>query len=796
MRKIYIFCCCCLFGLAAVAQATDLSDETLSIIRSASSSLSLESGATSSGIKYAATYFISGEDAISYGLKSIKFSCPEGEKLHNGKCEKVCNESNFPFAKEPDNRGCVISKCESVLGNRYACNECKEGYESNAITGLCDAVDVSGYPVNKRDVNPNAGTTECIKSGEETMCRYVNCNTDNGWILEHGQCLPVKCNERLEKMPANCKDLRACISAGKTYYACKDAETSANDETGAATNDGTDATTNDGVLDASASDVKEGGETETSNVGDENAATSNAQTQGTDSTSSPSEETQQPSEATQPKAPLVKVSCKLGDIYYSDNTCSAEREEGKTPIGIVFNERDGLVVELGTSEGSWGPYTNEYIEGVGIKLTTADFNDTSMYTCPIQNFKGVTLKCDAIYKRILEDRNGHLYTRNTVAHGLSTKAEYPATMLCYNKTLDNQGWYLPSYSETGEWVHDNYDIINNASEKAGGDRFKYETSEKYDGTYMNSSPRVSDTPYGKSVYINTISPRRPTNALRSENLWSRTVATFGYMTEGYVRCVFSYKDHNCRADGFDGYDIAQKKCVTCTGKDTFNISAGQCMDCTGYNLNSCPEGVLCDQCKTTNSIKYKSVNCLTGYHLKGDTCEEDCLLDEYELDACPSGGECESKTCNNVTKYKLTDCRGGLWNYYGERCCTPFSEHPEKKPTCDRHEKDYVSTAVDDCGNEYYYCEGYLPYEAGTINESRCVHTPDGYYVETKVGRSWHYDLGTAYSTLEECDAAKPELGTVITDYHYYQYNDDVGYYYNSADLEHSSVFGTSIYGR
>ena len=222
MNKVYLLCSsCCLFGLTAAAQASGSLNNVdfASVLQSGS--ISLKSDLSSSGIKYAATYFISNKEDISYGVKNIKFTCPQGKEWFKGKCEDKCDQTRYPLS-DNSHLGCIYDVCESVWGNFYNCASCKEGYESNALTGLCDAVDATGYPVNKRDVNPDAGTTECIKSGEETMCRYTHCN--DGWNLDNGVCVENDCNRSkypLSSAPdINCTEPRTCQSGKDFYFNC------------------------------------------------------------------------------------------------------------------------------------------------------------------------------------------------------------------------------------------------------------------------------------------------------------------------------------------------------------------------------------------------------------------------------------------------------------------------------------------------------------------------------------------------------------------------------------------------
>lgn len=57
-------------------------------------------------------------------------------------------------------------------------------------------------------------------------------------------------------------------------------------------------------------------------------------------------------------AEIVKdIECEVGDIYYADDTCSAEVVDGKTPIGVVYDTKFKLVLGLDTPPAELGGLT-------------------------------------------------------------------------------------------------------------------------------------------------------------------------------------------------------------------------------------------------------------------------------------------------------------------------------------------------------------------------------------------------------------------------------------------------------
>ena len=109
--------------------------------------------------------------------------------------------------------------------------------------------------------------------------------------------------------------------------------------------------------------------------------------------------------------------CKVGSIYYSDDTCSDTRINSKTPIGVVFDAVNRLVVSLDETFGVWRVYSTDEID---TPLTN--------YTDPVS---------------AKEDFHGKSNTDTLVSLG----TEYQAANNCHNKTTGGKTWYLPAYGE-------------------------------------------------------------------------------------------------------------------------------------------------------------------------------------------------------------------------------------------------------------------------------------------------------------------------------------------------------------
>ncbi len=133
--------------------------------------------------------------------------------------------------------------------------------------------------------------------------------------------------------------------------------------------------------------------------------------------------------------------CNVGDIFYSDKTCSADVVSGKTPIGVVFDaeNRKAIALEGSPSIMEW---STGYIDIPGI---------TNTY-----------------YNEAKQDFNGKANTAAIKAYD-SSLSNYPAAKYVYEykTTGTNAGdWYLPALGELNT-IYSNKDYINNALSLVG-----------------------------------------------------------------------------------------------------------------------------------------------------------------------------------------------------------------------------------------------------------------------------------------------------------------------------------------
>ncbi|MBR1605978.1 MAG: hypothetical protein IJ660_07745, partial [Alphaproteobacteria bacterium] len=141
------------------------------------------------------------------------------------------------------------------------------------------------------------------------------------------------------------------------------------------------------------------------------------------------------------------LNCHIGDIYYSDDTCSPDVISGKTAIGIVYNTQYKLVMALepeDTGKYYTGRWTTdyEYLPGkVGLDVDWDSFTD-------VADISNATSRIDA-YK----DMDGQHHTQVLAPEkgkvGIYGSEDAPHH--CRNKTTADKEWYLPAAGEVVNW---------------------------------------------------------------------------------------------------------------------------------------------------------------------------------------------------------------------------------------------------------------------------------------------------------------------------------------------------------
>ena len=140
----------------------------------------------------------------------------------------------------------------------------------------------------------------------------------------------------------------------------------------------------------------------------------------------------------------ITVTCKIGDILYSDKKCySGGVQSGKTPIGVVFDadRRTAIALESSASRIDW---SIEHMDTPGLTNITDEY-------------------------KAKQDFNGKANTAAIKAYVNMIGYSYPAAKYAYNYTTTgtNAGeWYLPALGELNT-VSSNNDYMNYALSLVG-----------------------------------------------------------------------------------------------------------------------------------------------------------------------------------------------------------------------------------------------------------------------------------------------------------------------------------------
>ncbi len=142
--------------------------------------------------------------------------------------------------------------------------------------------------------------------------------------------------------------------------------------------------------------------------------------------------------------------CSVGDLYYSDGTCSAQKEEGKNVLGVV-------IYSNGSAGGGWIMTTKPIVTG---KVWGYESN--------IKGLEGDDYDKDDLYKGL---QNSCVNTDIITAAGNSS--QYPAAWAAKNYrpegTPDGKQWCLPSGGLLQELSSKStLDKVNQGISNAGG----------------------------------------------------------------------------------------------------------------------------------------------------------------------------------------------------------------------------------------------------------------------------------------------------------------------------------------
>ena len=143
---------------------------------------------------------------------------------------------------------------------------------------------------------------------------------------------------------------------------------------------------------------------------------------------------------------VTTSNCSVGDILYSDKTCSSEVISGKTPIGVVFDRANKLAIGLQESREYWTK-KGIYLPGLGYIISrdnvTADWLGKYKTRVVLEYCKANGYSCPA-----LEYVNSYK-TAGTIAGD----------------------WHIPAIGELNA-IYGYKDILNTALGKIGGTKLR------------------------------------------------------------------------------------------------------------------------------------------------------------------------------------------------------------------------------------------------------------------------------------------------------------------------------------
>ena len=155
------------------------------------------------------------------------------------------------------------------------------------------------------------------------------------------------------------------------------------------------------------------------------------------------------------------ANCRIGDIYYTDKTCSSSYNSSKTVAGIVVE--DGKLIMSKPVKMTWASNTNTDVSGI-TNITSSDTAKTDM------NGKSNTAAIVSAYSSDTASNNAAKYC-NSYTGGISgTEGE----------------WYLPAASELYTYLYGYYTTLSLVAETMGWSFFTstyFWSSSEYSTTY-------------------------------------------------------------------------------------------------------------------------------------------------------------------------------------------------------------------------------------------------------------------------------------------------------------------------
>ena len=366
--------------------------------------------------------------------------------------------------------------------------------------------------------------------------------------------------------------------------------------------------------------------------------------------------------------------CSVGNILYSDYTCSSCNVSGKTAIGVISYASGStrLAIQLNNLGYMYWSSSN-YTDISGI--TNYDLSSTAK-----------------------NDFSGKANTAAWVSYyGSSTSSYAPGYCYNYTTTGTSKGqWYLPAAGELYASIVTNYSAVNSGLSAAGGTQLSsgyycYWSSSEYSSSYAWVVSANGGPVYGYIKNYNDADVRcvlgfedngDGTGTLcGNDYLYTCTVGDDTHITGGvgtacggkYTACTcasgYEWKDGACVLSCDSSYkytcsgtNIAGGSGTACGGKYQsclcnipYTWSNGACTCSTAYKY-TCSGTGYSGGSGTACGGKYTSCTCASGYEWKNGTCEKSCddtcsvgniLYSDYTCSSCNVSG----KTAIGVISY-------------------------------------------------------------------------------------------------------------------------------------------------
>ncbi|MBE6452180.1 MAG: hypothetical protein E7012_01660 [Alphaproteobacteria bacterium] len=265
----------------------------------------------------------------------------------------------------------------------------------------------------------------------------------------------------------------------------------------------------------------------------------------------------------------IEINCKIGDIYYSDDTCLSTYTSTKTPLGIVIDDVNKIVLALSerTSSAAWnGP-------------SSVDETFLNNITSPESDISGFTNTAKLILN--------------------NSKNYYTIFNVCLSSTIGGKTWYAPAAGELSKVIA-NIDIIQNRL------------------NYLNELGVRDGSP---SSYITTPLFDVDSSSLRDAQI-TRYITSSEYDAKYFWTLGTSGFQKTSKTIKNGSYDtaISALRCV-------FTYENDDISSCSGYDRAQEKNGCTYSSCSYDGVTLYKVISCCDDY----DYTDEDEAYTEAEI---------------------------------------------------------------------------------------------------------------------------------------------------------------------